>query len=285
MSGRVNRSSNATVGESNRLFRRLPDTAPAKGIDVRLRNSPFQSREHNRENDQKEAQRLLVLDHIVKNHSIRHRMRFLGLPSEHWSFEHLLSRESVVDVQFIGVEASWSVVERSRPYMPGRTRPKFFRESFKNGEFTGFFNDRSRILSADLSSFLRCGRWDMEKKKQRKRWCQLYKSNTAAWLDFTSNICQDVCSCLKMLDRYVSMDCEKVPLCVSVMVGREPPGITAAMTLVPSSDPYEKRALFVKEMMEVGRYRRFEMTGFKDFPSSGDSNVRMLLVMGNLVHK
>ena len=98
-----------------------------------MRNRPFQQRISDAfDEETKIQQRERVLGFLLSEHRAR-QYRYCGFPGQRWSFERLLmDAVGEAKCRFRGIEASWGILEKSVPWMPGK-KPKYFEENIAIG--------------------------------------------------------------------------------------------------------------------------------------------------------
>ena len=243
----------------------------------------FISRELLAENEAvKQPQRDAVLAYILDNHA-RRRMVFAGLPGVRWAFERMLdeAREPAHN-RFIGMERNFTLLKSSLSYMPGGV-VKPLDERILNGWITGWRTDRATGVWSQTSAVMGPGRKDKGGPSIRQRWSKLFKHWTAAWLDFSSQLCDEVVKSLQRVDSHCDAQTEVVPVAITLMLARELPETTADMNLVagPGASTLEKRAALVSAILNSRRYRSFERDLCWDYTSVG--GVPMGVITGRMI--
>lgn len=178
--------------------------------------------------------------------------RYLGktrcfcLPGVRWGFENTLARY-IREIEFVGVERNWTIIEHGIKRMPGYHLLLDEFQTRKN-RFHGFSTDCAKIIWSEASRFLNTRNGDMSGSKQKK-WMNLYRRWTCAWLDFSSPINAEVIACCKRLEHFLNPNAKAVPVAVTYMIGREEIGETNILRqLSEDDDKCRLRALFFQAM-------------------------------------
>lgn len=254
-----------------------------------LANS-FIERELAAENETvKQPQRERVADFLLAHHT-RTRLVFGGLPGVRWAFERMLDdRRNPDENRFVAVERVYTLLEDSRPFMPGGRVRKHV-ETLRSGNLLGWRSDRSVILWSTLGTFMNIGRQEKPQPYKSRQtgirsWVNRYKKWTAAWLDFSSPLSPEVLTCLHRLEQHLDADAEVVPIAVTLLLARETPTITRDMNLAASSEAttLEKRVALVRLILSNRTYRYFELGPCWDYQSAG--GVPMGVVTGRLIRR
>lgn len=252
--------------------------ALGKHADERSVRSVHTWRMVNDEEDYKEPVRRRVLDFIIRNHLTKTSLRLLSLPGIRWEFERSALSHFGQYARIVGVERSVPIAEASLRFMPGsrrRTRDDFTLASGVRVE--GYESSSSVLLCCELSELVasrpqqpmhRRTAADASMARMVRRW-------SACWVDLTSQLCPDTIGILGNLIPRTDRALARIPVAVSVMVGREDNETTKAIEMCGG------RAELIAAILDKGR-GLFEMQ--ESFTYTGGGGVKMLVVMGNGRH-
>ncbi len=243
----------------------------------------FIQREFSGENEAVKApQRDRVAAHILKFHPkcSSKRLRLFCLPGLRWGFEHLISG-SRENVDFIGVERNFTLLEESRLHMPGLESGRVLHESLKTGYVFGRANSRARVLWSTCSAFMSLGDEDFESKQRRKAWWAEWGNWSAAWLDFSGPISREMVACLGRLEAHCDIFANRVPVAVTFLAAREALDITQAIN--SSGTGPDRRTSFLVNFLNGALHRRFELTDAWTYASA--AGVPMGMLLGEFVLK
>lgn len=195
----------------------------------------------------KQVEREKVLAFILSYHPKLHEcVRLLSLPGLDWTFERMLLGERPAS-HFVGLEHSYSAFMRSRRAIPGISKSwgivngkgeytednaalsdRHFR--FGNGDYvysrrSSRENGRCRTTRANRLLYMKADTYmtmlasDLSATmEQKKHFNSKFYMRSAVWLDFTSQFCRSVQSCLEWL-----------PLCMEAESGYPKPVVITTM--------------------------------------------------------
>lgn len=206
-------------------------------------------------------------------------MKFGGFPGERWLFEKMLLRERP-DAYLVGIERNWIAFERARDLMPGGRRNRW---QFVNEDGTlsvqGVESPGAALAYGDFSA-LAVGSQQMG-GRMRQGFSLIMRRWTCCWLDYFGQISDPMIHGLVRLHQWLRRDAGSVPVAISFMGAREPEEIGKALSLMPSDDEDERRAMFVASCMdrESGASRgTFQMTQWWKYVS--ECGTPMITVCG-----
>lgn len=224
----------------------------------------------------KQPQRERIARFILRHHE-KGSLRFLGLPGSRWEFEKMLSDERS-GARFLGIECVWKVLEESRLHMPGRGF-HYLEENLRIGSFYGYQSDAAQVLWARCSALLGIAGHDVGADRARRQWSCRYRKNTAAWLDFTSPLCDEVIRSLQNLDKYCDIERKSVPVAVTFMAAREPRYVRSSIEALSGMDGMTGCANVVRAALDASVFRRFKVKDAWEYQST----VPMCTVVGEYI--
>lgn len=213
------------------------------------------------------------MEFIVGGHPQSIPMRFFGLPSSRWIFENDLASSWKGASTFIGVERDASVYKNCLAWMPGRGVSQLNIPLRNDGVIDFSESSCARIARISCSTFVGMGRSDFLSSCDRLQFIHDFKKWTCVWLDFTSQLCGDVEFILPRVGAYCTIEDVSVPIAVTLMKGREQPGISAKIL------SFGDRAAYVAALLNLSFFRRFEFSHLYEHTSS---KTPMITVFGHL---
>lgn len=147
------------------------------------------------------------------------------LPGIGWAFERMFDeRLGDPELRFIGVERNFEVLETGLLSMPGTKLQPYVEPLFAGVDPVRCYRtDRARLLHCDASLFMNLGTDTRETHPLQKYWDRTYKGWTCAWLDLCGPISDELVTCCRRLEHYLSSQSWTVPVAITFMVGREEP--------------------------------------------------------------
>lgn len=220
----------------------------------------------------KQRQHDRVLAFFRANHE-RKRMRFFGLPGAEWTFEKMLEAE-FRGAEFACLEREWGILEYGMRHMPGkRHHTRLFQTGA--GAISGAQSSNAIVMGVDFSDFVFYGSrkagGGRSNKESTRQWCNLWKRNTAVWIDGQSTVGSPMTAAISRIGNYCDMHTLKVPFAYTFMLGRDAPG-----TL-------DDRVDILNRFLCSGRYRSFELCDSWGY--EGHGGCAMAMMMGLLVKK
>lgn len=156
---------------------------------------------------------------LLAHTGARHGMRLLSLPGRWWTLERELAKE--LNAQCVGFEWNLETLIRGRPYMPGK-RPHEITHEFLDGQILAYARSQSTALHCNVGHFLSLRR--LETSYNRRTWKEFilrFGRYSAVWLDYTSQICEEVRLGLQNLGRHLARKRKCIPVAISVMACRD----------------------------------------------------------------
>lgn len=218
---------------------------------------------------QREDAARFVLDHDIP------RLRLASLPGCAWQFEeHLLAERGWLDSdRVVGVEKNASVFAKSSCRIPGFGRLSIESFSLQSGKFESQCrNGRHRLVHAELLSLLSTHRKDFSEPDAYGEFHNSARRWNAVWWDFTSCLCPSVVACLSLTMHNLDLRCRKVPVVVTVAVGRES-GVTRNAISEQTGDVYEKRVGVIRESLKANGPRSVAVSGYDVYSSDGGVSI------------
>lgn len=224
-------------------------------------NEPHWGQYHERaaNHELKQRQRDRVADFLCSYRDKTDHVKLLSLPGEQWIFEHQLEKrleETGQSLSVIGLEWSWRVMQRGHSWMiRGKSHdvsPEHFDWTAKTVTYLqGFIiPEHSCWVFAEASSFLGISLRNMNSETHRRRLRKL-KRSTAAWLDFTSPLCEETIRSLNCLGSRLEKNKEIAPVAITLMAGRE--------TGIQVGGGLSDRAKAVGLLLSVSQFRSAEV--------------------------
>lgn len=205
-------------------IRRLPASSSRVGRRY------YQQMINGEECSSKQEQRYRVAEFLQSHHDPRFRtgvikQKLLTLPGARWAFE----RDYLVkypNTSFIGLEREPEIFSYSVRWMPGGERLSadlLCRDPL--GHFMAVDAGQARLVHCHFSAYITSsfGTSDSNERSHNNRW----RSFTGAWIDFTSQICEEHTTSLPWFPYSFHPACEQVPLAISVQASRDFPDVTA----------------------------------------------------------
>jgi len=182
-----------------------------------------ESSNYERTSSSKMLERELIADFILSYFTKKRQVQLLSNPGQYWYFEHLINLRHK-RCRFIGIEKSLEIMEKSRSSMVGIGQNQFFTNNRKFGEIyiTQYTTKQSSWFNCNLSTFCTMLTTDYGADMTTKQiWNERYFQNNAAWLDFTSPICDEVRITLENLHLVMAPSKKLRPVVVTLMYGRD----------------------------------------------------------------
>lgn len=152
--------------------------------------------------------------------------RILVMPGSWWSFEHTLDALTGERFSYCGVERVWSVMHNSLASIPGSvgTLRHSKTSNSQHSAAQAFETDRARVTNCELLELLtahrRLGRTAFQV------WSLENGNYSAAWLDLCGQLCGKTVKAVYELGYNVDPDADRVPVAVTLRVGREPAAVS-----------------------------------------------------------
>jgi hypothetical protein len=231
----------------------------------------------------KRPQRERVTDFFVEhlNHNRDHRPynRCFTLPGAHWRFEQLLERRFGQEIGFLAVERNYTILERGLPWMPGKSRLYDEEETYWR-KFRSYSSTRSRVFWCKASEFMNVPREYKKDKKQLQRWWNQYKRWTAAWLDFSAPINDEMITCCKRLEAHLDPQTKHIPVAVTFMIGREDAEtFRIVKALSRERGGADDRGQFILAMWEGNKHWKAELQDVWSYQSAGGCPMGVLTAL------
>lgn len=231
------------VREVKRPLRTAADFERA-GLSTRTRRAPTGGRERrSAERYQsraasaaKDAQRDAVADWLMAHHPPGGRMRLLSMPDERWTFENRLN-DVRPDTSFLGLQRDWATLERGVPWMPrpqglpswsGEGKAEHFYAKAPTGDVQGYRRGNNVILfmwAGHMLSWDNIGRrkvrgngTDVDLQSRTKRGL---RHVTAAWLDFTGFLTDEVTAAVAGIPAVLGGTVEAFPVVATFLACRD----------------------------------------------------------------
>lgn len=163
------------------------------------------------------------------HHHVRHgrsaskwRHRILSMPSNNWEFETLLLRR--LDCEFLCIEHDRWRAEQGRvkvPFATGRQEHEVLSGYAVTRGFAPTGDTQWSVFHADLASILGIRRQEKGDNRERRRWRDLFKHWSAAWIDFTGPLTERNLLGLRRVWSHLNMHVPYAPVVISYGVGRE----------------------------------------------------------------
>ncbi len=215
-----------------------------------------------------------VMDHLIAHHA-GETMRLLSFPSAHWRFELGIRSAFNGDVFCSAVERDPMMFRIASNFLPGNQRIRCT-EYAENGRVDVTESESARIALCEMSAMMEfvsrsCGRVAKEQTAIARRW----KTNTAIWMDFNSQICREVENVVPRLSTWCARDRHVVPVALTFMGARETPDVGRKVYLLDTD-----RIGYAKALLMTQKHRRFEHDSDFVYNSNG---TKMVTIMGRLV--
>jgi len=162
----------------------------------------------------KQPQRELVLEFMSTFCPSGNSFKFLTLPGVHWRFEGMCE-EVFDDCYFVGIERNTPLFEATVEKMPG-DKKRYYRYKAKAwnsvlAATSGYYE----IVKSRLSDFVT--QWG-----SNAPFTSRYRNFNMVWLDTCNNLGSTESQVtLRNLHRCLDQGCAKIPLAITMMVGRE----------------------------------------------------------------
>ena len=184
----------------------------------------------------KDAQRAAVRDWLVDHHPPGSRMRLLSMPDEHWTFENRLNDDRP-DTSFFGLQRDWTTLERSVPWIPrpqdqpswsGEGKAEHFYAKARTGDVQGYRRGNNVVLFMWAGHMLSWENIDRRKKRGKGTDVDLKSRNkkglrhvTAAWLDFTGFLTDEVTAAVAGIPSVLGGTVEAFPVVATFLACRD----------------------------------------------------------------
>lgn len=210
----------------------------------------YHSESYGLESASKQSEREKVLAFILSFiQDQKSSLKLLSLPGLDWTFERMVLAEHKLS-QFIGLEHSYSAFMRSRRAIPGVSRgfgiinkvksitsdqAELSDRSFQFGHGNYTYSRRSaredgnrrgtranRLLYMKADTYMTMLASDYgATMEEKKAFNYKFFSRNAVWLDFTSQFCNSVKTCLEYLPMCIEATTHEKPVVLTVMNARD----------------------------------------------------------------
>lgn len=250
---------------------------------ARLRSGYLRRFNTGEENRNKQPHRDRVCDFICRNHNNHKELHLLSTPGEKWHFEHQLSEAWSRGCRFTGMEWVWGVLEKSVPFMPGRS-PQWFDYSIACGVVTGVRTTVATHIYVHAGWFLTLTQQDKhgkigsrsQKRLVVKRFASRFKNHTCAWLDLNTNWSPELYRCLLGIGSHFQKQLHAVPLALTFVAAQDSHEL-------PPGSPIDRRCIAVRKAIEERGLRRCEIADAWMYRSTqGQSMISILCILRNV---
>lgn len=172
--------------------------------------------------EKKQPERLLILDYFSTFKGIEF-PTLLSMPTIHWSFESQLLQR-IPQCKFVALDWSWKAIGHGRGYMPktddkGSSFGKL--NNVMNGEIEFVSTNIAHWIHMSASGFLSIDDGDMKSGSAKERFKKTFRRNSYVWLDFTSQLCEEVRVSLQGLANFLDPRAIRIPVAVTFMAARD----------------------------------------------------------------
>lgn len=258
----------------------------SNSVDIKSVNNKFIWQSANGEDTTpKKMIRHECLDFILSHHN-NLPGRYFGLAGINWTFERMLWAKRPTQFDYVSVERSWPVLVSSVPNMPGRRR-RMCSIEMNNKTHYGYESEDAKIWCTTTSEMMlgpkKNNGWKRPSKEQRRSFRKNSTAWTAVWLDYSSQLCDEISFSLRRLAQRIDAFAPVVPAIISYMVGRESHQYTEAINAFGSRERLVSVGLNLSRVNRDGFQRAFKTV--KTSRYIGIGGVSMEVVMGIFVYQ
>lgn len=182
--------------------------------------------------EEKLSMRSVILEHFLTNHDPILPAIVLSMPSVTWDFEKEFRKEVMSKCNSIGIHRKsrfiafennvkiWNLSSASMPKKAKATTVSYRYESDKVN-FQYYTTNTSKLLFSDINSFLQINKSFFHEEAKFNRFNQKFGKYTAVWLDYTSQLNDQMVKGLRGLDNFLSVSVKEIPFAITFMGQRE----------------------------------------------------------------